>query len=95
MKIVMLLPLFGALPALAADPASCLQSAGPKQSATYVEQCRSVSPATHPPCNAANPCDLMIDEIRRGCTGIHQDLIDHPDWAKDLKEPDFCKSYRQ
>ncbi|PHP20845.1 hypothetical protein CG471_05080 [Sphingobium sp. IP1] len=29
--------------------------------------CRNVSPATHPPCNAANSCALIEDKIARGC----------------------------
>lgn len=46
---------------------SCLASAGPARSAQLVRQCRSISEATHPPCNAANPCALMIDEIASWC----------------------------
>ncbi|HEY1935643.1 MAG TPA: hypothetical protein VGG99_26845 [Acetobacteraceae bacterium] len=53
--------------AIAADPGSCLAEAGQQKARTLVDQCLMVSPATHPPCNAANPCALIIDEIRRGC----------------------------
>jgi hypothetical protein len=48
-----------------------------------VEQCLEVSPATHPPCNAANACALIEDEIRRGCTMLGKDA------------PAFCIPYRR
>ncbi|UFN51034.1 hypothetical protein LPC08_10695 [Roseomonas sp. OT10] len=32
-----------------------------------MKQCIQVSPATRPPCNDANPCALILDEIARGC----------------------------
>ena len=47
--------------------APCSQSAGEAKANEYVRQCLEVSPATHPPCNAANACELILDEIRRGC----------------------------
>ena len=31
----------------------------------HIARCVQVSPATHPPCNAANPCSLIKDEIER------------------------------
>lgn len=46
---------------------SCTESAGPAVAQEYVAQCLEVSPATHPPCNAHNPCRVILDEIRRGC----------------------------
>jgi hypothetical protein len=59
-------------PALAAvsgeaDTLSCRESAGEEASTRLVERCRAVSPATHPPCNAVNPCRLIEDEIARAC----------------------------
>lgn len=58
-------------PALAAappgEPASCLDDIGPEASARLVERCIAVSPATRPPCNAANPCALIQGEIDRAC----------------------------
>lgn len=58
-------------PALAAGPAgeptSCLEEVGPAASARLVERCIMVSPATRPPCNAANPCAMIQDEIDRSC----------------------------
>ncbi|WP_369944041.1 hypothetical protein [Xanthomonas medicagonis] len=35
--------------------------------------CRAVSPATHPPCNAANSCAMIDDEIARGCALLGRD----------------------
>jgi hypothetical protein len=46
---------------------SCAVSVGPERASIYVDRCLRVSPATHPPCNASNPCALILDEIRRGC----------------------------
>jgi hypothetical protein len=78
------LVLFGCLacqhPALAA--LSCNQSIGPAKAHKLVEQCLTVSPATHPPCNAANDCALIQDEIRRGCAFFDKD------------KPAFCARYR-
>lgn len=58
-------------PALAAappgEPGSCLAEQGPAASARLVERCIAVSPATHPPCNAANPCAMIQGEIDRAC----------------------------
>jgi hypothetical protein len=47
--------------------ASCTSEVGARQANVYVTQCREVSPATRPPCNAANACALIISEIKRGC----------------------------
>ncbi|HUE18127.1 MAG TPA: lysozyme inhibitor LprI family protein [Stellaceae bacterium] len=66
----------------AADGPSCNQAVGPAQAATYVSQCTQVSPATHPPCNAANSCALIISEIRRSCALIGAGA------------PTFCAAYR-
>lgn len=62
--------LFAALLAGIAVPASaqsCRDEVGSRQAARYVRDCLAVSAATHPPCNAANPCALILDEIRRNC----------------------------
>ena len=47
--------------------ASCLDELGASASARLVKRCIAVSPATHPPCNAANPCTMIRDEIDRSC----------------------------
>ena len=50
--------------AMAAD-GSCRSTAGAQKSAELVRQCKAISEATHPPCSAANPCDMMVEEITR------------------------------
>ena len=60
---------------------SCAKSAGEAKAKQYAEQCLQVSPATHPPCNVANPCELIVDEIKRGCAMIDKDA------------PAFCSGY--
>lgn len=49
------------------DPGSCLAEIGEARSKRLVERCIRVSPATRPPCNSANPCALIQDEIDRSC----------------------------
>lgn len=56
-----------AVPGPQASAASCLSDIGAQASARLVERCRAVSPATRPPCNAANPCALIQGEIDRSC----------------------------
>lgn len=49
------------------EPGSCLAEVGADASARLAQRCIAVSPATHPPCNAANPCALIQGEIDRAC----------------------------
>ncbi|MBI1406084.1 MAG: hypothetical protein GC145_08160 [Caulobacter sp.] len=46
---------------------SCETQLGVGPARTLADQCRNVSPATRPPCNIANSCALIRDEIARGC----------------------------
>ena len=55
---------------------------GEAASARLVVRSIQVSPATHPPCNAANPCDLIQGEIDRSCKL----------WARDGDPPAACRS---
>jgi hypothetical protein len=48
-------------------PLSCAADIGSAAAAKRVAICRNVSPATHPPCNAANSCAMIEDEIARSC----------------------------
>lgn len=48
-------------------PGPCSDTLGNAQAASLVRRCIVVSPATHPPCNAANPCAMIQDEIDRSC----------------------------
>ena len=70
--------LFAASNALAQ---TCTDHAGAEDAQIYVQQCLEVSPATRPPCNADNPCELIWDEIARGCAMLGNDA------------PDFCSEY--
>lgn len=49
------------------DVQNCRDALGEAASKRLVERCIQVSPATHPPCNAANPCALIQGEIDRAC----------------------------
>jgi hypothetical protein len=64
-----------------AEP-SCRATLGAKKAAALVRVCRLMSPATHPPCNAANSCAMIVDEIERGC-------------ALDEYKNAACKPYRK
>lgn len=50
-----------------ATPQSCAADIGADAAARRVKICRNVSPATHPPCNAANSCAMIESEIARSC----------------------------
>ena len=45
----------------------CRTAIGEQAAARLVERCIAVSPATRPPCNVVNPCDLIQGEIDRSC----------------------------
>jgi hypothetical protein len=77
---LVLVALHGGMPV--ADASSCAAAIGKGQAHTLVDRCLEVSPATHPPCNALNPCDLIIDEIRRGCALLQA-----------TQQPRFCAQY--
>ena len=64
-----------------AEDKTCLKEVGKARSDQMVKQCLQVSPATHPPCNAQNSCELITDEIRRSCQLLGQD------------GPGFCSGY--
>ncbi len=48
-------------------PLACSAEIGRAAAEALARQCRRVSPATHPPCNAANSCAMIRDEVARGC----------------------------
>jgi hypothetical protein len=62
---------------------SCEGALGAKKASELVAECVRVSPATHPPCHASNPCALIRDEIKRGCK-----LLTEP-----AGRPTFCAAY--
>jgi hypothetical protein len=77
----MAVALFALVLSAAPAHASCTSEVGAARANQYVEHCRDVSPATHPPCNAANACSLLIAEIRRGCAFLKEDA------------PAYCRAY--
>ncbi|PQM27403.1 hypothetical protein CVO77_02035 [Sphingopyxis lindanitolerans] len=50
-----------------AGPRSCAAEIGQQAADRRAAICRTVSPATHPPCNAANSCAMIENEIARSC----------------------------
>ena len=65
-----------------AQDVSCLKKMGKAHADMLVKQCLQVSPATHPPCNSANSCELIEDEIRRSCALLG------------MAAPSFCGGYK-
>ncbi|OYY91709.1 MAG: hypothetical protein B7Y45_01685 [Sphingomonas sp. 28-66-16] len=55
------------IPRAPGKPLSCAADIGGAAAARRAAICRNVSPATHPPCNAANSCAMINDEIARSC----------------------------
>ena len=45
----------------------CVAAIGVARARALVAQCVQVSGATHPPCNQANPCSRIVQEIDRSC----------------------------
>ncbi|MGN6423132.1 MAG: hypothetical protein ACTHLA_07485 [Asticcacaulis sp.] len=46
---------------------TCQAQIGDAAAQRLVERCLAVSPATHPPCNAQNTCEIIQGEIDRAC----------------------------
>jgi hypothetical protein len=86
LRFLLMLPLLAvAVPAWAA---SCKETAGEGWAKAYVEQCTEVSPATHPPCNVDNPCEVIISEITRGCSLMIKGGDDVPPYCKPELSPE-------
>jgi len=56
----------------------CAGEIGQRAAEQLALQCRDVSPATRPPCNVANSCEMIRSEIARGCGMLGGDA------------PEFC-----
>ncbi|CAL4867481.1 hypothetical protein MMA231_01738 [Asticcacaulis sp. MM231] len=54
-------------PSSTATDGTCLSDIGKVAADRLVKRCIMVSPATHPPCNKSNPCDMIQNEIDRSC----------------------------
>ncbi|RZJ97695.1 MAG: hypothetical protein EON88_02410 [Brevundimonas sp.] len=50
-----------------ASSTSCTLDQGSDAAIALASRCTRVSPASHPPCNPANPCQMIQDEIDRSC----------------------------
>jgi hypothetical protein len=46
---------------------ACRAAIGSRRANALEAICSQVSGATHPPCNAANSCDYLVEEIDRNC----------------------------
>ncbi|MGF7152556.1 nuclear transport factor 2 family protein [Novosphingobium gossypii] len=55
------------------QPLSCAAQVGDAAARKLVAQCIAVSPATRPPCNAANSCAMIRNEVARGCAILGED----------------------
>lgn len=66
------------------SPPQCRAEIGETAAQKLADRCRMVSPATHSPCNAANSCQMIQDEIDRSCAL----------WDKDASQPEpkECKA---
>lgn len=64
---------------------TCNDEVGTELATVYVEQCIDISPATHPPCNAENSCEMIQNEIARGCAMLAEDAPE--------ETPDYCAEY--
>lgn len=59
-----------AAPMRAATAASCNQTAGEARARRIVSHCLAVTAATHPPCNAQNDCDTILEFTEQMCRNI-------------------------
>lgn len=50
-----------------ASSTACETDIGSEAAVALASRCTRVSPASHPPCNPANPCQMIQDEIDRSC----------------------------
>ena len=74
LQAILVFLLCAALPYSAnAQEKSCAADLGKKNSEILVSWCLNVSPATRPPCNSANACSLITDEIKRGCEFLEKE----------------------
>src|SRR5579871_4158089 len=60
---------------------SCTETVGAAAAAVFVQQCKQVATATHPPCNAQNTCELIVSHNANRCGFLGEFT------------PKFCASY--
>jgi hypothetical protein len=51
----------------------CAGEIGQAEAERLVRQCSDVSPASRPPCNTSNSCEVIREEINRGCAFLKED----------------------
>ncbi len=61
---------------------SCLAELGREKAETLSKQCYAMSPATRPPCNIQNSCEMIREELKRGCE--FGDTSDNPDYCSEV-----------
>lgn len=66
-------PLTRSVAAPAMKRLTCAEEIGAAAAAERAAVCRAVSPATRPPCNPANSCAMIEDEIARSCALLADD----------------------
>jgi hypothetical protein len=86
MKSLLLIAMLLPAAAQSASAQSCGQTVGTAKAQALARQCAQISEATHPPCNVANPCDMMVEEISRSCVMRRE---------AGLLVPPFCSQYRR
>jgi hypothetical protein len=65
-----------------ARAASCQAEVGAARAALYVKECLAITSATHPPCNAANPCAVIGQHIQYMCA------------QAGAQAPGWCRAYK-
>ena len=66
-------------PAADAGSIACSSEIGEAAARKLVAQCIAFSPATRPPCNAANSCAMIRNEVARGCAILGEDAAKTPE----------------
>jgi len=61
---------------------ACRAAMGEHDANVLVDRCLEISSSSHPPCNIENTCNMMVDEIKRGCSDSGTDA------------PAYCSAYR-
>jgi hypothetical protein len=70
------------------QPASCVAQVGHETASVYVQDCMMNTMSTHPPCNEANPCSMIVAEVVRSCDADVPGGAPKPD-------PQVCLKYRK
>ncbi len=60
---------------------ACTETVGASAAAIFVQQCKQVATATHPPCNAVNTCELIVSHNANRCMFLGD------------QAPKFCTAY--